>query len=68
MVSGVTNEEMVIIATFIADGKLVPVKEKSNKWVFKNDACKQEFICRLTEIVMKQIADQIDEISFTIRY
>ena len=41
---GCNVNDMVLISKFISEGKLVPSEDKPNKWVFKTDKNKREFI------------------------
>ena len=65
-VFGCNTNDMVVISKFINEGKLIPLEGKLNKWVFKTDDYKREFIELLIRAAIEEGMNQINEISFTI--
>lgn len=63
---GCNVNDMVLISKFISEGKLVPSEDKPNKWVFKTDENKREFIDEMIREAVEEVMGQINEISFSI--
>ena len=63
----ITEYEMVLIARFIAEGKLIPNPEIDNEWILKDDKCRREFCEELAKPLIEQMYDELESLSFIMK-